>query len=69
VGNPFGAAGKRALTGYGPSTVARVGGGTPPAAGRRSSGGRWLGGRGAIVSLGGGRGGEGGPRERSEWLV
>jgi hypothetical protein len=38
-------------------------------AGQRSSGGRQLGGRGAAVSLGGGHGSEGGPGERSEWLV
>jgi hypothetical protein len=54
------------LTRYGPSTVARAGGGTPPVAGRRSSGGRRLIGRGATVSLGGGRCGEGGLGGRSE---
>jgi hypothetical protein len=42
------------------------GGKGPPTAGRRSCGGHWLGGRGAAVSSGGGRGGEGGLRGRSE---
>jgi hypothetical protein len=49
--------------------VARAGRGTPPAIGWRSSGGHRLGGQGAAMSLGGGHGGEGGLRERSEWLV
>jgi hypothetical protein len=69
VGDPFGQWGRGALTECGSSTAACAGGGTPPAAGRRSSGGRQLRGRGAAVSLGGGRGGEGGPGEWSEWLV
>jgi hypothetical protein len=64
-GDPFGAVGKRALIGYGPSTAARTGGGTPPVAGRRSSGGHQLGGQGAAVSLGGGCGDKGGPGEQS----
>jgi hypothetical protein len=37
--------------------------------GRRGGGGRRLGGRGVAVSSSGGRGGEGGPGERSEWPV
>jgi hypothetical protein len=49
-----------------PSTTARAGGGTPLAAGQRSSEGRRLRGQGATVSLGGGRCGEGGLRGRSE---
>jgi hypothetical protein len=69
VGDPFGTAGKRVPTGYGPSTIAHVGGGTPPVAGWRSRGGHRLIGRGAAVSLGGGRAGEGGLGEWSEWLV
>jgi hypothetical protein len=54
------------LTKYGPSTAARAGGGTPPAAGQRGSGGHWLRGRGATVSLGGGHCGEGGLRGKPE---
>jgi hypothetical protein len=50
------------LTRYGSSRAARASGGTPPAAGRRGSGGHRLRGRGATVSLGGGRCGEGGLR-------
>jgi hypothetical protein len=68
-GGPFGAAGKRALTGYRPSIAVNAGGGTPPAAGRRSSRGSQLRGWGPAVSLGRGRGGEGDPGEWSEWLV
>jgi hypothetical protein len=54
------------LTKYGPSTAARAGGGTPPAAGQRGSGGHWLRGRGATVSLDGGHCGEGGLRGKPE---
>jgi hypothetical protein len=57
------------LTRYGPSSVARAGGGTPPAAGRRSSGGCRLRGRGAAMSMGGARCGEGSLRGRSKWPV
>jgi hypothetical protein len=42
------------LTSYGSSMTACVRGGTPPATGWRGSEGRWLRGRGATASLGGG---------------
>jgi hypothetical protein len=45
------------------------GGKEPPAVGRRSGGGRWLGGHGAMVSSSGGLGGEGGLGGWSERLV
>jgi hypothetical protein len=48
------------LTRYGPSMAVRAGGGIPPAASRRGSGGRQLEGRGATASLGRGRCSEGG---------
>jgi hypothetical protein len=54
------------LTRYGSSTAAHAGRGTPLVAGRRGSGGRQLGGRGATASFGGGRCGEGGLRGKLE---
>jgi hypothetical protein len=54
------------LTRYGPSLAVRAGGGTPPAVGRRGSGGCQLGGQGAIASFGRGCCGEGGLGGRSE---
>jgi hypothetical protein len=57
------------LTRYGSSMVARAFGGTPLAVGRRGSGGRRLGGRGATTSLGGGCCGEGGLGGKLEWPV
>jgi hypothetical protein len=48
------------LTRYGSSMTACARGGTPPAAGWRGSEGRWLRGRGATASLGGGCCDEGG---------
>jgi hypothetical protein len=53
-------------TRYGPSTAVRAGGGAPAAVGRRGSGGRWLRGRGATVSLGGGHCGEGSLERKPE---
>jgi hypothetical protein len=57
------------LTRYGPSTAARAGGGTPPAIGRKGSGGRRLRGQGATTSLGRGRCGEGGLEGKPELPV
>jgi hypothetical protein len=49
--------------------VMHVGEGKPPAVGRRSSGGRRLGGREAVVCSGGGRGGNGGVGDGRRWAV
>jgi hypothetical protein len=51
------------------STVTQSSGGKSTTIGRRGGGGRQLEGRGVAVRSSGGRGGEGGPRERSEWPV
>jgi hypothetical protein len=51
------------------STATQSSGGESTMIGRRGGGGRRLGGRGVAVSSSGGRGGEGGPGERSEWPV
>jgi hypothetical protein len=54
------------LIDYGPSTAVRAGGGTPPAVGRKGSGGCRLRGHGVTASLGGGRCSDGGLGGRSE---
>jgi hypothetical protein len=51
------------------STVVLTADGEPTSISRRGGRGRQLGGWGAAVSLGGGRGGEGGLGGRSEWPV